>query len=1317
MKQLPTILFTLFFVFIASMLFCINLPQDPAQNPKYAEVKILIDDVFLHQGDEPRIGVDLFFSQQFQTISMTTSCGIFNTTFSTDTLKMSDTVYFRPQFNLTGPCTVFVNAQYKNGELRDKCDTLPLYILPRETTGIHFSITPSSVITVAGKTESLLFVTNASSGVTLPANYTISAEPSAGITLTPLYSQLKDTVRVVLVSSAINIYTVKVVVSAQYGNSQVKDSAFTVIRVNSAGTLLPSNVIIPKTISVGTTDTLFFIVDNNNRTDKLAIKRLSDSQLDTAVFTAIPTGPDSVVIAVTPMQAGTAKIGIVISNSMRDDTTWYPITMGTIDASLWNKTDVAIIAIEGEPVKHDLRQYFVKPQTGFVTFCADVGTVKDTAWEWTPAYGYGATASATITATNNTSLSQIKITISITSSDTTKPQLSLVDPTLDGKKVSSPQITVNCVAKDSEAGIGSVSISCGSTTIAAVLQQDSIYSGVVTGLKNGIPTEITITAVDKSMGKNSRTLTFTITYDTTIPEVEPSITTQLPATSQVIEGAKLFLTIVATGTPAPSYKWYKNNELLTGQTSAEFSKNNVTANDSGSYFVVVSNGIGNNVTSTKTVVTIRLKAAITQDPVATTVNEGGNGSFTVTAVGEGPLTYQWYKNGELITDATSTMYSIINAGTIDNGKKFTCVVSNSLNKDTSEAAVLTVTAKPVYKVLFVTGQGVTAPENQQVEEGGKVTQPTAPVRNGYEFGGWYKDSATTSAWNFTTDFVNSPVTLYAKWTQNSNTITFNKNDAAATGTMTAQTIASGSSAPLTTNGFTKTGWSFSGWATSATGTVAYTDGANYTMSTANVTLYAIWTQNSYTVTFNKNDVAATGTMSAQTIASGSSAPLTANAFTKTNWTFGGWATSATGTVAYTDGADYTMGTANLTLYAIWTQNSYTVTFNKNDAAATGTMAAQTIAGGSSAPLTANAFTKTGWAFSGWATSATGTVAYANGGSYTMGTANVTLYAKWTQNMHSITFNKNDAAATGNMAAQSMAEGATASLSGNSFTKPGWNFAGWATTAGGAAVYADQDDFQMGTANVTLYATWAPQNFTITFNKNDLAATGTMTVQTIACGSSAPLKVNSFAKNGWTFAGWATTSGGAVAYLNQASYTMGTAGITLYAKWTANLYTITFDKNSTSAGGIMTSQTIACGSQANLNPNGFSQSCESFVGWATTSTGTAVYTNQSPYTMGAANVTLYAVWAYPPMTVTPAYSQDVNIGGPGNCNPIITVSTSTCAASYEWHSVVFTDNILSETGPSITTENEWELNNYYCVVTDLSGNRITSGTWHVASCFE
>ena len=117
---------------------------------------------------------------------------------------------------------------------------------------------------------------------------------------------------------------------------------------------------------------------------------------------------------------------------------------------------------------------------------------------------------------------------------------------------------------------------------------------------------------------------------------------------------------------------------------------------------------------------------------------------------------------------------------------------------------------------------------------------------------------------------------------------------------------------------------------------------------------------------------------------------------KTGYTFTGWNTAADGSgTDHAVGSTFIMGASDVTLYAKWTINTYTVTFNKNDDATTGTMTAQTIASGSSANLTACAFSKTGWTFAGWATTSDGTVEYADGASYTMGTADVILYAKWT----------------------------------------------------------------------------------------------------------------------------------------------------------------------------------------------------------------------------------------------------------------------------------------------------------------------------------
>jgi uncharacterized repeat protein (TIGR02543 family) len=128
-------------------------------------------------------------------------------------------------------------------------------------------------------------------------------------------------------------------------------------------------------------------------------------------------------------------------------------------------------------------------------------------------------------------------------------------------------------------------------------------------------------------------------------------------------------------------------------------------------------------------------------------------------------------------------------------------------------------------------------------------------------------------------------------------------------------------------------------------------------------------------------------------------------------------------------------------------------------------------------------------------------------------------------------------------------GETVTVLGNtgSLVKTDHDFAGWNTAADGSGTdQAEGSTFAMGASDVTLYAKWI---VTISFDKNDAGAAGSMAAQTIASGSSANLTACAFTKTGWTFAGWATTPGGDVAYADEVSYTMGNANVTLYAKWT------------------------------------------------------------------------------------------------------------------------------------------------------------------------
>ncbi|MCK9393951.1 InlB B-repeat-containing protein, partial [bacterium] len=144
---------------------------------------------------------------------------------------------------------------------------------------------------------------------------------------------------------------------------------------------------------------------------------------------------------------------------------------------------------------------------------------------------------------------------------------------------------------------------------------------------------------------------------------------------------------------------------------------------------------------------------------------------------------------------------------------------------------------------------------------------------------------------------------------------------------------------------------------------------------------------------------------------------------------------------------------------------------------------------------------------------------------------------------------------GSTTAQMFIYGTTANLTANGFTKTSATFAGWSTVStAGSVNYADQASYT-ATADITLYARW---EVIITYTANGV--TGSNYTQAFIIGIAENLNANTFTYTGATFAGWATTAGGTVAYINQASYT-ATAAATLYAKWTPNAYQITYSASS------------------------------------------------------------------------------------------------------------------------------------------------------------
>lgn len=149
---------------------------------------------------------------------------------------------------------------------------------------------------------------------------------------------------------------------------------------------------------------------------------------------------------------------------------------------------------------------------------------------------------------------------------------------------------------------------------------------------------------------------------------------------------------------------------------------------------------------------------------------------------------------------------------------------------------------------------------------------------------------------------------------------------------------------------------------------------------------------SYKVSYNANG--GTGAPSSQTKYYGTAIKLSATKPSRTGYTFAKWATAANGTgTSYAPGASYTANAA-ATLYAQWTANKYTVSYDANGG--TGAPAAQTKTYGQSMTITSAEPTRARYRFLGWAESKSATsVQYSAGGTYSKAiTSNVVLYAVW-----------------------------------------------------------------------------------------------------------------------------------------------------------------------------------------------------------------------------------------------------------------------------------------------------------------------------------
>lgn len=182
--------------------------------------------------------------------------------------------------------------------------------------------------------------------------------------------------------------------------------------------------------------------------------------------------------------------------------------------------------------------------------------------------------------------------------------------------------------------------------------------------------------------------------------------------------------------------------------------------------------------------------------------------------------------------------------------------------------------------------GGTEVYSQTVKNGQKGRIPDEPTREGYTFDGWYLDG---EKWFFSQNPVTKDITLVAKWIGNESTLVFDGNEAQS-GEMEEILTHTGDVFTLPQCGFEKEGFNFVGWATSPDGHVVYSNGVEFEMGSESLTLYAVWSAEPYTITYELNG----GTNNEYNIYSYSALnlPVTLHKPQKEGYTFMGWYTSS-----------------------------------------------------------------------------------------------------------------------------------------------------------------------------------------------------------------------------------------------------------------------------------------------------------------------------------------------------------------------------------------------------------------------------------------
>lgn len=555
----------------------------------------------------------------------------------------------------------------------------------------------------------------------------------------------------------------------------------------------------------------------------------------------------------------------------------------------------------------------------------------------------------------------------------------------------------------------------------------------------------------------------------------------------------------------------------------------------------------------------------------------------------------------------------------------------NLVTDGSDVPLYAVWKESLYTITYVLAGGEMVDEGKFVASycGSDDMTIELPIAedikgaDGFEFKGWFTDTAYKNAITEIATTSRKSYVLYAKWSPAKYSVKFDPNG--ATGTMKDMDIYYGIDTTLTAKGFKLANNAFLGWSFEPVDTtglsyeeslakVDYNDKATMDISKCfdkvndtekTLTLYAVW-KSEFTVAYNANG-GTIDTEDSQYIESytfGKKYKLVTPK--REGYTFKGWYLDEEFTTKLASITDKTVG--DLKLYAMWTPIMYTIKFDANGG--TGKTAQMALDYDEAGNLTANGFAKKGYVFAGWtddskmakvvnkcadeAALESAKAAYPDAEIYedceevvnllNTNKKSVKLYAMWVETTYTITFDSNDGTSCDAIVYKYNSKGAT-DVAGTKISLPtpekeDYDFVDWYTDE----TLKTKADLKKLSGDVTLYAKWNAL-YTIHFDGNGGTAKKEMADLTkVKLTDSKALTANTYSYSyaegkSYVFMGWSTTKYPAGAtvdystlYANKAKVTNpdgivknadGKFVLTLYAVW-AKDFSITYEPN----GGVL-----------------------------------------------------------------------------------------------------------------------------------------------------